>query len=238
MNQDKNLGSTSKIKDRGGVNPSGGPVPSSLNGNGTQEDPKSKRKAAQEMFAAVAQVCEIDIQVMTDDQRGQLNQTEKILREAGITPADLSDFGVWFSLQDWRGKKGQAPGPADVRKELGKFRKWRQKMDSCAPVDPDLNEDRQANSPEKNSQDLEWEQVLDGLRYRMDSRHYDFLEGSHVLEDRGKKLVIGVRDELAEYWMNRSFKQVVAEVFTGVVGHQVDVEFQKNGCGEPEMQTA
>jgi hypothetical protein len=79
-----------------------------------------------EMFATLAWLCKIDLEMMTGKQRGLLNQTEKRLREAGVEPDDLEEFYEWWYAEDWRGKKGQAPEPHQVREEWGRFDSWRE----------------------------------------------------------------------------------------------------------------
>lgn len=77
-------------------------------------------------FSALAKVCAIDVRVITKKQRGILNQTERTLREGvGITADDLVQYGEWWYNEDWRGKKGQPPTPAQVRDNWGKFAAWR-----------------------------------------------------------------------------------------------------------------
>lgn len=67
------------------------------------------------LFEAVAEVCRVDWNLCTNKQRGELNQTVGILREQGHTPAEVQVFARWWAAVDWRGKKGQAPTPSQVR---------------------------------------------------------------------------------------------------------------------------
>ena len=83
------------------------------------------KASSRSMFTALADVCRYDMKLITGAQRGQLNQTEKRLREAGVVPRDLTDFDSWWKAHDWRGKKGEAPRPSQVREEWGKFAEWR-----------------------------------------------------------------------------------------------------------------
>lgn len=80
--------------------------------------PKTKEKPKRQpdpMFEALAEVCRIDWHLCTEDQRGELNQSVGILRGEGHTPAEITVFGRWWYQGDWRGKKGQAPTPSQVR---------------------------------------------------------------------------------------------------------------------------
>jgi hypothetical protein len=94
--------------------------------------PKQKRKVspkqqeAQEMFSALAGVCQINLTTLTETQRKQLNQSEKILRADGAIPIDMGAFATWWYANDWRGKKGDAPRPAQVRETWGQFKTWRE----------------------------------------------------------------------------------------------------------------
>ena len=80
------------------------------------------------MFAAMCSVCCIDWRVAPDagDKGKQaVRQSEKILREQGYVPSDVADFKAWWDGWDWRGVKGQAPTPAQVRSEWGQMLAWR-----------------------------------------------------------------------------------------------------------------
>lgn len=77
---------------------------------------------SQAMFAALAKVCKIDYRIATDQQRGELNQSEKILRtKARASPEDLPEFEKWWYSHDWRGKREDVPKPTQVREEWQKF---------------------------------------------------------------------------------------------------------------------
>ena len=78
------------------------------------------------MFSALAGVCQINLTTLTGTQRKQLNQSEKILRKDSATPADMEPFTAWWYANDWRGKKGDAPRPAQVRETWGQFKAWRE----------------------------------------------------------------------------------------------------------------
>lgn len=76
---------------------------------------------ARESFSVLADVCKIDLDLITQRQRGMLNQTIKVLRDRGITPAEIEAYGAWWYATDWRGKTGQPPTPAQVRETWGQF---------------------------------------------------------------------------------------------------------------------
>lgn len=90
---------------------------------GTTRTTKSKKPLteSQQMFTALAEICAIDLRTLTEGQRGQLNQSEKILRDAGATPEQMPGFRAWWDRDDWRGKKGEPPEPYQVRAEWGRY---------------------------------------------------------------------------------------------------------------------
>ena len=82
-------------------------------------------------FVALAAVCQVDLRIVTDSVRGQLNQTNGLLcKKTQASPDDIRAFGEWWYKVDWRGKQGNAPRPAQVREEWGKFRQWQQQQEA------------------------------------------------------------------------------------------------------------
>lgn len=73
-------------------------------------------------FVILAKVCKIDLNLMTETQRHQLGQSSSLLKKAGVLPEQIERFEKYWYSMDWRGKKGQAPTPAQVRAEWGKFK--------------------------------------------------------------------------------------------------------------------
>lgn len=79
------------------------------------------------IFESLAEVCRVDWQVCTKEQRDQLNQSVGILRRAGGKAGKGDDdiaatvryVAEWFSKNDWRGKKGETPTPAAIREVWG-----------------------------------------------------------------------------------------------------------------------
>lgn len=74
-----------------------------------------------EWFLALADICVVNLSVATQTQKNQLGQSSKILKKAGATPEQIRGFAGWWYAEDWRGKQGQPPTPAQVRSEWGKF---------------------------------------------------------------------------------------------------------------------
>jgi len=84
---------------------------------------------SQQMFGVLAEICDINWRTTTTSGpkgKGALNESEKILREAGVKPQDLKAFRKWWDRHDWRGQKGQSPTPAQVRQEWGAFEQYRE----------------------------------------------------------------------------------------------------------------
>lgn len=88
--------------------------------------PQKEPTPAQSMFSALASVCRIDLGLMSDIQRRQLNQSGKKLRNAKVTPDDVRAFEEYWRQCDWRAKNGDAPRPHQVREEWGKFKAWKE----------------------------------------------------------------------------------------------------------------
>ena len=57
------------------------------------------------MFGAIAQVCQLDSKL----KRGQIAKNAKNLLAAGYTPEQVLIFPVWWTANDWRGKRGDVP---------------------------------------------------------------------------------------------------------------------------------
>lgn len=72
-------------------------------------------------FMALAEACSIAVGLATSNQKRQLGQSAKLLKKSGALPDDLARFRAWWDENDWRGKKGQPPAPAQVREEWGRF---------------------------------------------------------------------------------------------------------------------
>lgn len=84
-----------------------------------------KQKKSQEMFSALTEACQIDLETIRNGTRGKFNQAEKRMRDKGYTPDDVKEFGDWWYLQDWRGKQGQPPTLELIRDCWGQFLRWR-----------------------------------------------------------------------------------------------------------------
>jgi hypothetical protein len=88
---------------------------------GEKLSPRKRKVRRDPLFTALAKTCGMDTNLLTQKQRGALNQTLKRLREAGITVEDLEAFARWWYKEDWRGKRGSPPLPHQVRECWGQF---------------------------------------------------------------------------------------------------------------------
>lgn len=85
--------------------------------------PESGGTPIQQAFGALAKTCSIDWRGCTDKVRGQLNQSAGILlNKLGATPEEILAFREWWDRYDFRGQKGDAPRPHQVRDCWGQFR--------------------------------------------------------------------------------------------------------------------
>lgn len=80
-----------------------------------------EKSLAQKMFTALAELCCLNLKLITAKERGMINQTEKVLRKADLTPAKIEAFKSWWYANDWRGKQGQPPTLNQVRQVWGQF---------------------------------------------------------------------------------------------------------------------
>ena len=69
--------------------------------------PPDPRKEAQARFSILAQWFRLDLNLITESQRGRLNKLEKRVREYTVDDLDHAHQS-WYK-QDWRGKKGEPP---------------------------------------------------------------------------------------------------------------------------------
>ena len=89
------------------------------------------------MLAALAHACSIDTKTAGRATMGRLNQTARVLREAGAVPEDMVIFSDWWSTEDWRGKRGSPPVPAQVRAEWGRAMAWWEQQEASSPDLPE-----------------------------------------------------------------------------------------------------
>ena len=118
---------------------------------------------AQEMFTAVAELCQIDLVLVTKKDRGILNTVSKRLRETEKTPAHLAQFARYWYAADWRGQKGQAPTPHDIPTNWGRAKEW---LDNGGKANAERDERRPepASTGETAKHRIEAEQTAHALR--------------------------------------------------------------------------
>jgi len=68
-----------------------------------------------DMMVALADVCKRVLK----DNTPMIGRYAKTLLKSGYTPEDVTNFLNWWKRSDWRGRKGQAPTPAQVVEFIG-----------------------------------------------------------------------------------------------------------------------
>jgi len=94
----------------------------------TVSTPGDDESTRREMFAAIAKLCQIDLTLITQTDRGKLNRVTKQLLDAGKTPAHIPQFARYWYAADWRGRRGQPPDPWDIPRNWARARVWLRKQ--------------------------------------------------------------------------------------------------------------
>jgi len=90
------------------------------------DKPRKPERARDLHFENLSDVCGMtpegrNWRLLPKTSAGQLNKFAAELRVVGATPEQLLAFGPWWYANDWRGKKGQPPKPANVVQEWTHF---------------------------------------------------------------------------------------------------------------------
>lgn len=104
-------------------------TPSTPATNPPQSKPSAKQKQKPELaptdqravFGAIAEICDMDSDALTNVVKAQIGGAAKQLIAAGATADRLTQFRQWWDRTDWRGKKHQAPTPPQIVVEWPKF---------------------------------------------------------------------------------------------------------------------
>jgi len=91
-------------------------------GKKAKEGEKKVPTEHQLAFGALAKACAIDYRIAPVKVKARMEASAKMLLSAGYTPDDISAIGAWWYEHDWRGQKGQAPTPEQIREVAGKWR--------------------------------------------------------------------------------------------------------------------
>lgn len=99
------------------------PVPEAERSSPPEVPPEeSQPRPDQIMFSTLAKVCRYDLELITDKDRGKLNQFEKRMRGKGYKPPDVLGFEAWWYGHTWQGKdKDQAPSLDELYKHWGQY---------------------------------------------------------------------------------------------------------------------
>jgi DNA-binding MarR family transcriptional regulator len=189
-----------------------------------------------QMFEALATTCRYDIDLLTDKQRGQLNQTEKRLRKIKATPVDVLAFGEWWPVHDWRGKTGEFPQPAQVREEWGRFQHWLkqdEQMKTQALQGEKVRAERQAQEQSERAamhphlaEALDvWSLACEHLRVTLAREVYTLnIEPLEVLQPNGV-FRLQTPNRMAHEWLEHRLRSAVERALELAKGRSVSVEF-------------
>ena len=187
------------------------------------------------MFEALAAVCAWDLELITDSQRGALNQTEARLRKLkgrAVTPADVLAFGGWWSTHDWRGKQGEFPRPDQVRAEWGRFRHWQNeqaKRDAARQQAEAARAEREteeaAVDPDLALAQRTWAEACTQLAGSMTRDTYNaYIRPLEVLTPNGTFRLAAPREDIRD-WLEHRLRPSIEGALRAVVGRAVTVEF-------------
>ena len=210
---------------------------------GSAPEPEQSQTPAQAMFEALATVCAWDIELITDKQRGQLNQTEARLRKMrgqAVTPADVLAFGNWWAAHDWRGKKGEFPRPDQVRAEWGRFQNWQRERAKVQAKQDETRRQAEARRAELETEEADvdpdlalarktWIDACEQLAGGMTRGTYAaYIRPLEVLKPNGAFRLAAPREDIRD-WLEHRLRPSVENALAGVVGRDVQVEFVVRG---------
>lgn len=70
-------------------------------------------------MVALAEITKTNLDIKSI--KGRISKAAKELHQAKYTPENITAFGDWWYIHDWRGLKKQAPTPEQVITEIGKM---------------------------------------------------------------------------------------------------------------------
>jgi hypothetical protein len=185
------------------------------------------------MFQALASACRYELGLLTEKQRGQLNQTEKKLREIDATPAQVLAFGDWWPAHDWRGKKNrESPCPSQVREEWGRFKHWLQKSQKFKRAQAQARALYEAHQAEAKALDPDlklalekWESACEFMSGAMEKATYaQYIQPLVVLKPNGT-FRLQAPSEAVHEWLEHRLRPTVERALVSAVGRKVEVEF-------------
>ena len=81
----------------------------------------ASEKCPKEWMTALYNLCAIDVATASPGYRRRISQCGITLIKSNVQPADLDRFRSWWFANDWRGIKGDAPTPEQIRDCWGKM---------------------------------------------------------------------------------------------------------------------
>ena len=98
-----------------------------------ESEPGSQQKRETwTMMTTLSNICGLVIR----DNSSLIGRYAKTLLKLGYTPEDVMSFTSWWSRNDWRGRQGQAPTPAQVQQLIGSSKL---KAKSTEPTQEDID---------------------------------------------------------------------------------------------------
>jgi len=205
----------------------------------TEPEQLKTKTPAQEMFEALATVCAWDLDLITEKQRGALNQTGKLLREMRgqtVTPTDVLAFGEWWRANDWRGKQGEFPRPDQVRAEWGRFKNWQRERAKVQAKQDETRRQAEARRAELETEEADvdpdlalarktWIDACEQLAGGMTRGTYaTYIAPLEVAQPNGAFRLIAPTKEIRE-WVDNRVRRKIEFALQCVVGREVQVEF-------------
>jgi len=186
----------------------------------------------QMLFEALAHVAQWDLEAMTADQRGQINQTAGVfrkMRNQTVVPADVLAFADWFRDHHHHGQ--DPPRPDQVRKEWGRFRNWQANQGAMLKAALD-SQSAQADAQAK-AQEIDpklqiatktWREACMQLQGSLPSGTYNhYIKPLTVLQPNGVFRLQAPTPEVYE-WVTGRLHKKIAGALEAAVGRPVELE--------------
>lgn len=200
---------------------------------------RGKPRLDQLLFGAIAWTCQWDLQLLTDDQRGQINQCAgklRAMKNQTVTCEDIVAFRTWWEDQHWVGRNGDPPRPDQIRKEWGRFRSWQRRQIAQQKEEQDARRRREEAQRQAEVQaeemDPHLKQALDVWRAACtqlegsmtQSTFTTWIRPLEVLKPNGT-FRLSVPNQPTLEWLENRLRGTVERALRDVVGRKVDVEF-------------
>lgn len=174
-----------------------------------KDSPKGGDKSpSQQMFSALAHIWGVDINNLTKDERGKLNQNEKKLREMGARASELKEFYAYWQAKGNRPRKWKSCEviePDMVREGYKRYCNWlkdRTRFSTEAELPEAITDLAQEILDKAEALQPGYSNVLHGMRLIANNGHFEVANPSESqrewLEARDYKLVKALQQAAAE----------------------------------------